>query len=179
MTSPVERGAWVLRKLLHQPPPPAPPAVPQLTRLEGQLLTTRERLSAHQEEPQCASCHRKIDPIGFGLENFNAVGKWRTEDAYEKKGVGKKTWSIDPRGTLHQGPSFKDYFELREIIASKTDQFARGLTESLIEYVLGRPYGFIDQETADRIVQKSQQREFALREFVHALVSSELFQTKQ
>ncbi len=113
------------------------------------------------------------------LENFNAVGKWRTEDTYEKKGVGKKTWAIDPSGTLHQGPSFKDYFELREIIASKTDQFARGLTESLIEYALGRPYGFSDQELADRIVQQSHQQGFALREFVHALVSSEQFQKKQ
>ncbi len=90
VSSPVERGAWVLRKLLHDPPPPAPPNVPQLTRLEGKLLTSRERILAHQEEPQCASCHRKIDPIGFGLENFNAVGKWRTEDSYEKKASAKR-----------------------------------------------------------------------------------------
>ncbi|MCB1086726.1 MAG: DUF1592 domain-containing protein, partial [Verrucomicrobiae bacterium] len=80
-TSPVERGAWVLRKLLHDPPPPAPANVPAITRLSGQVLTTRERLLAHQEEPQCASCHRKIDPIGFGLENFDAAGQWRTEDS--------------------------------------------------------------------------------------------------
>ncbi len=74
--SPVERGAWVLRKLLNDPPPPAPANVPQLTRLEDKLLTTRERLSMHQEEPQCASCHRKIDPIGFGLENFDDLPEW-------------------------------------------------------------------------------------------------------
>ena len=72
-SSPVERGAWVLRKLLHQPPPPAPANVPNLARLSDKVLTTRDRLKAHQELPQCASCHRKIDPIGFGLENFDAV----------------------------------------------------------------------------------------------------------
>ena len=72
--------------------------MPQLTRLEGQLLTTRERLQAHQEAPQCAQCHRKIDPIGLGLENFNAAGKWRTDDSYEKKGLGKKTWAIEAGG---------------------------------------------------------------------------------
>jgi hypothetical protein len=178
VTSPVERGAWVLRKLLHDPPPPAPPAVPQLTRLESKLLTSRERILAHQEEPQCASCHRKIDPIGFGLENFNAVGKWRTHDSYEKKGVGKKEWAIDPAGTLHRGPAFKDYFELREIIASKPDQFSLGLTEALIEYALGRPYGFTDDELAASIVQQASHKEFALREFIHALVQSKSFQAK-
>ena len=93
----------MLRKLLHDPPPPAPPNVPQLTRLEGELLTTRERLRLHQEEPQCASCHRRIDPIGFGLENFDAVGMWRTTDAYEKQGVGKKEWEIDPAGPQKAG----------------------------------------------------------------------------
>ena len=68
-TSPVERGAWVLRKLLNDPPPPAPANIPQIARLAGRLLTTEERLQAHQEEAQCASCHRRIDPIGMGLEN--------------------------------------------------------------------------------------------------------------
>jgi len=178
VTSPVERGVWVLKFLLNDPPPPAPPAVPQLTRLESKLLTTRERLLAHQEEPQCASCHRKIDPIGFGLENFNAVGKWRTVDAYEKKGVGKKNWPIDPSGAFHKGQAFKDYFELRDIVASKPADFSRGLAEALIEYSLGRPYGFSDEDLAARIVAQAEKKEFAMREFIHELVKSKAFQTK-
>lgn len=178
VTSPVERGVWVLKFLLNDPPPPAPPAVPQLTRLEGKLLTTRERLLAHQEEPQCASCHRKIDPIGFGLENFNAVGKWRTVDSYEKKGVGKKNWTIDPSGAFHKGQAFKDYFELRDIVASKPADFSRGLAEALIEYSLGRPYGFSDEDLAARIVAQAEKKEFAMREFIHELVKSKAFQTK-
>jgi hypothetical protein len=177
-TSPVERGAWVLRKMLFTPPPPAPPNVPQLTRLEGKLLTTRERISAHQEDPQCASCHRKIDPIGFGLENFDAVGQWRSEDGYQKEGVGEKKWTIEPAGAFHNGPAFRSYFELRELIAAKPENFARGFTEALVEYALGRPCGFSDKDLIDEIVQRARGKDFAIREFFHALVASPAFHTK-
>jgi hypothetical protein len=177
-TSPVERGAWVLRKLLNDPPPPAPPNVPQLARMESQLLTTRERILAHQEEPQCASCHRKIDPIGFGLENFNAAGKWRTEDRFEKAGVGEKSWRIDPAGAFYDGPAFQDYFELRERIAARVDDFARGFTEALIEYSLGRPYGFVDEALAARVVARAKESNFAMQEFIHSLVGSRAFRRK-
>ncbi len=184
-TSPVERGAWVLRFLLNEPPPNAPPNVPQITRLNGQLLTTRERLLAHQEQPQCASCHRAIDPIGFGLENFNAVGKWRTEDSFQAvdangKPIPKriKYWTIDPSAALHKGPVFKDYFELRDIIAARPESFARGLTEHLIAYALGRPFGFTDEDLATGIVQRVKMKNFVMREFVQALVGSKEFQTK-
>jgi hypothetical protein len=112
-TNPVERGVWVLRKLLNTPPPPAPANVPQLARLAGKLLTTRERALAHQEFPQCASCHRKIDPIGFGLENFDAAGLWRSEDTFQvldEKGKpvpnAVKTWQIDPSGASTKGRCF-------------------------------------------------------------------------
>ena len=174
-TSPVERGAWVLRKLLHTPPPPAPPNVPQLTRLEGKLLNTRERLLAHQEEPQCLQCHRKIDPIGFGLENFNAAGKWREVD-YDPK--TKKEWPIDPAGAFHNGPAFNDYFELRNLVAARCDDFARGFTESLVEYGLGRPFGFTDEGLAAGIVARAKEKDFAIGEFIQALVLSEAFGRK-
>jgi len=177
-TSPVERGAWVLRKLLHNPPPPAPPNVPQITRLENKLLNTRERLLAHQEEPQCLQCHRKIDFIGFGLENFNAAGKWRTEETFEKRGVGKKTWPIDPSGQFYNGPAFQDYFQLRNLIAAKSEDFARGFTEALIEYALGRPYGFTDAALADDIVKRAKAKGFVMKEFFVALASSKEFRSK-
>ena len=177
-TSAVERGAWVLRKLLHDPPPPAPPNVPQLTRLEGKLLTSRERLRLHQEEPQCASCHRRIDPIGFGLENFDAVGIWRTEDSYVKDGVGTKTWKIEPAGALHGGPEFRDFYELREIIASRPDAFAMGFTAALLEYALGRPVGFSDDDLVKAIIQRAGDQDYSVREFIHAVVQSRAFRTK-
>ena len=184
VSSPVERGAWVLRHLLNDPPPPAPPNVPQISRLEGQILTARERLLAHQEEAQCASCHRKIDPIGFGLENFNAAGKWRTEDSYQARdrrgrGVGKrKTWTIDASGAFHKGPAFSDYQELRDLIADREEGFARGFTEHLIEYALGRPFGFTDEELANELVNSARSKEFSVSEFIHALVQSNSFRTK-
>jgi mono/diheme cytochrome c family protein len=178
-TSPVERGAWVLRKLLHDPPPPAPPNVPQITRLEGQLLTTRERLQMHQEEPQCASCHRMIDPIGFGLENFDAVGMWRSKDSYQKSGVGTKEWEIDPSGAFHNGPAFKDFNELREIVASRHTDFATGFAEALLTYALGRPVGFSDDDLVKAIVDRAAPSDFSVREFIHAVVQSPAFCTKQ
>lgn len=181
-TSPVERGAWVLRKLLHSPPPPAPPNVPQLTRLEGKVLSTRERLLAHQEDAQCLQCHRKIDPIGFGLENFNAAGKWRTEESQEKNGGGKATvlkiWPIDPSGAFYNGPSFADYFQLRDLIAARSADFAKGYAEALIEYALGRPCGFTDEALVSRILSRAQAKEYDLGEFIRALVTSPEFQRK-
>lgn len=177
-TSPVERGAWVLRKLLDDSPPPAPPNVPQLTRLEGQLLTTRERVRAHQEQPQCASCHRKIDPIGFGLENFDAVGQWRIRDSYTTPDMGTKEWEIDPSGALHGGPAFKDFFELRDLVAARHADFATGFTTALVSYALGRPVGFTDQDLVSAIVTKAASQGDAVREFVHAVVQSHAFRMK-
>jgi hypothetical protein len=173
-SSPVERGAWVLRHLLHSPPPPAPANVPQLSRLDGKPLTKRQKLAAHMEEAQCASCHRKIDPIGFGLENFNAAGKWREQD-----GNGKRTHQIDASGAFHNGLAFGDFFELQELIATNhQEDFARGFAEALIEYGLGRPFGFTDEGLASEILVASKDKQYAVSEFIHALVQSKPFQSK-
>lgn len=177
-SNPVERGAWVARHLLHSPPPPAPPNVPQLTRFDKQLLTTRERLTAHQEEPQCASCHRKIDPIGFGLENFNAVGLWRDKNHLEIKDVGKKDWDIDPAGQLYKGPAFKSYFELRELIFQRKESFARGFIEHLIEYALGRPHSILDTDLTENILRQLKDKNYATREVFNALILSDEFRKK-
>lgn len=187
-TSPVERGAWVLRKLMNDPPPPAPPNVPQLSRLEGKPLTTRERLRLHQEEPQCAQCHRVIDPIGLGLENFDAAGRWRTEEPFHKRGwvvkdqlAGKLvdgTWPIDPAGAFFGGPSFRDVFELRDSIAAQHgDAFLRGLVENLFAYAIGRPVSFLDADTIDELAAAAR-RDAGLKTIVQRLVATQEFQTK-
>jgi hypothetical protein len=175
----------VLRKLMNDPPPPAPANIPQLARLAGKVLTTHERLLAHQEDPQCASCHRKIDPVGFGLENFDAVGQWRTEDSYQvmdEKGKpvpnAKKSWNIEASSTLHKGPAFRDYFELRDIIASKSEAFARGFSQALLEYALGRPAGFRDEPLVEGMLAAAKKEKLGVRNFVHTLVDSEDFKTK-
>lgn len=178
--SPVERGVWVLRKILHAPPPPAPPNVPQLSRLPEQLLSARELQSAHMEEPQCAQCHRKIDPIGYGLQNFDAAGKWREEEKISltknKKLRKTKKHAIDPSGTLPDGTPFTSYFDMRQQIAGHEADFARGFTEALIAYGLGRPYGFSDGPLADEILQHATENE--IRSFIHALIQSQAFRRK-
>jgi len=181
-SSPVERGAWVLRHLLNDPPPPAPPNVPQLSRLADKPITARERLRAHQEEAQCASCHRKIDPIGFGLENFDAAGKWRTTEAHRIKRRRSwrttRTWKIDASGAFYKGPAFDDYFELRDRVAEREADFARGFTEHLIEYALGRSFGFVDEDLAKEIIASAKNQEYAVPEFFQALVGSKAFRMK-
>jgi hypothetical protein len=172
-SSPVERGVWVLRHILNDPPPPAPPNVPQLSRLADKPLTKREKLAAHMEEAQCASCHRKIDPIGFGLENFDAAGKWRLIE-----GKGRREHKIDPSGAFHKGPAFADYFELRDIIARRESDFARGFTEHLIGYGLGRSFGFTDEDLANEIMTEAKRGNFTVSEFVQALVRSQPFRRK-
>ena len=184
-SSPVERGAWVLRKLVDDPPPPAPPNVPQVARLAGKSLTTQERLVAHQEEPQCASCHRRIDPPGLALENFDAVGQWRTQDsstpvdAHGRANPAlEKTWPIEVAGSFHGGPSFVGFEGFRAAVAARERDFARGFAKALVEYALGRPCGFRDEPLVAAIVSRAAAKDFAIREFIHALVQSDAFRSK-
>jgi len=187
-TSPVERGAWVLKKLLASPPPKAPANVPQLSRLGNQPVSTRERLRMHQEQPQCAHCHRKIDPVGMGLENFDAGGLWRTvEHTYRNSRIfldgpqGKVvtgTFPIEPSGAFHRGPAFADFYELRREIARHGDDFVRGLVEHLFEYALGRPVSLGDQGTIDGIVTDAQKEGYGLAGIVRSIVTTPQFQSR-
>ena len=187
-SSPVERGAWVLRHLLHDPPPPAPANIPMLSRLEGKVLSVRQLQRAHQEEPQCAQCHQKIDPIGYGLENFTAAGLWREVEKVElpkmdgknkRSGLTKfKDFAIDTSGVLPRGEHFADYFELRDAVTSYREPFARGFTEHLIAYGLGRPYAISDHNLATSIAEKAEKDGNLISSFVHALVQSEAFHKK-
>lgn len=184
-SSPVERGAWVLRHLLHDPPPPAPANVPQLSRFAGEALGARALQKAHQEQPQCAQCHRKIDPIGYGLQNFTAAGLWRDKELVFVESTGNRkskpksqSFAIDASGTLPRGEAFSNYFEMRDAIAEYDDAFARGFTEHLIAYALGRPYGITDHNLATDITQQASKSGNRIDAFVHALIQSKAFQSK-
>jgi hypothetical protein len=182
-SSPVERGAWILRKLLNEPPPPAPANVPQLSRFSKKLMPAKTLMQSHMEQPQCSNCHRRMDPIGFGLENFNAVGQWREEEyteipvlnAYARE---MKMFPIDPTGTMPDGKAFRGFFELREAISEYETSFAKGLVEHLIEFALGRPCGFSDQELVEGILKSAQDQHYTPRALIHALVRSKAFQSK-
>ncbi|MFO0927454.1 MAG: DUF1592 domain-containing protein [Gemmataceae bacterium] len=144
-TSPVKRGRWVLEQLLGTPPPPPPPNVPELAEgAKAQLTgTLRQRMEQHRLNPACASCHAKMDALGFAFENFDAVGAWRTTDG---------TFPIDPSGTLPGGRSFKGPAELKAILREQKDLFARCLTEKLLTYALGRGLEYYDRPAVDAIV---------------------------
>jgi hypothetical protein len=183
-SSPVERGAWVLRKLLHDPPPPAPANVPQLSRFGDNLMPARELMVAHQEQPQCAQCHRKIDPIGYGLENFDAVGRWREQEYVErythhKEGITKKAFfPIDASGQLPDGTTFEGFEGLRDAVVKHDAAFARGFIEHLIEYALGRPVSFADEELIATILHNTKAKGYTPRDIIHGIVKSKEFQSK-
>ncbi|MEM6364573.1 MAG: DUF1592 domain-containing protein [Planctomycetota bacterium] len=180
-TSPVERGVWVLKHLLNDPPAPAPPNVPQLSRLEGELVSNRDIQALHQEQPQCAQCHRKIDPIGFGLENFSAVGLWRDVDVVrvgDKRRSTSESFDIDPSGTLPTGEAFSGFIEMRDLIATKHDDFARGFVDELISYGLGRPVGFSDEMLAEEILNATRDDGYVIKDMIHAFIQSNTFRSK-
>jgi hypothetical protein len=136
-TSVVLRGKWILENVLNAPPPPPPPDVPDLeTAKVGEDATLRQRMEAHRTNAVCASCHRNMDPLGFGLENFDAIGSWRDKE-------GKA--AVDASGTLPNGTTFRGPVELVAFLRSKDDAFIQGLTEKMLTYALGRGV-----ETADR-----------------------------
>ena len=182
-SSPVERGAWVLRKLLHDPPPPAPANVPMLSRFAGKLMPARELMTAHQEQPQCAQCHRKIDPIGYALEHFDAAGKWRDEEyadyyTFWKAILKEARFPIDARGRLPDGTEFDGFEGLRDAVAKHESDFARGFTEHLLEYALGRPISFSDEELIATILHTTKPKGYTVRSIIHEIVRSKEFQSK-
>ena len=143
-TSPVIRGKWVLENLLGTPPPPPPPDVPPLEEKNlGTAASLRERLEQHRANPACAVCHKQMDPIGFGLENYDASGAWRDHDG---------NFPIDSSGMLPEGTSFKGSKELKQILRGRSDLFARNLTEKMLTYALGRGLEPYDRPAVDAIV---------------------------
>ncbi len=190
-TSPVERGAYVLRKLLHRPPPPAPANVPMLDEETVGQRSIRDTLTIHQSAPQCASCHRRIDPLGFALENFDPVGKWRTNVWSEVPSLSEKEekkskqepalpkpieFSIETAGLMPDGKrGFEGPIELKRRILEDRESFLRGLTEAIMTYGLGRSLTFSDQPRVDRIVASTVQQQYRLRTLIQEIVRSDAF----
>lgn len=172
-TSPVKRGKWVLENILGSPPPPPPEDVPDLSDGKEAALsgTLRQRMEQHRAKPMCASCHARMDPIGFGLENFNAVGGWRDRD-------GK--FEIDPTGALVSGESFQGPEELRVILLThKKDEFVRCLAEKLLTYALGRGLEHYDLCAINEITERVSQNEHRFSALVLAVVKSVPFQMRR
>ncbi len=175
-TSPVERGVYVLRKLLHRPPPPAPANVPMLDEKGVGARSIRDTLAAHMNSAQCNSCHRRIDPLGFAMENFDPVGRWRTE-VVSTDGTAK--FPIDPAGVMPDGErQFASFAEMRRHLASDRDALLGGLTEALMTYAVGRTVGFTDEELVHQIVNDTARDGYGLRTLIQNVVRSKAFLTK-
>ncbi len=163
-TSPVKRGRWVLEQILGAPPPPPPPEVTALKedRAVDRAVSVRKRLEQHRAQASCAVCHNRLDPLGFGLENYDGVGAWRDREAGAP---------VDASGTLPSGESFRGPAELK----ARPREFARCLTEKLLTYALGRGLEESDRCAVDRIVQDLESRGYRFSALVQGIVSSDPF----
>jgi hypothetical protein len=175
-TSAVNRGKWVLENLLGTPPPPAPEDVPALEEAaasakNGASLTLRQQLELHREDASCASCHERMDPLGFGLENFNAIGAWR---------VSENGSPIDTSGELYTGESFSGPAELRSLLAqSKREAFVRCLSEAMLTYAIGRGLDYYDKPAIGSISAQVENGGYRFSQLVRAVIDSVPFQQRR
>lgn len=171
-TSPVKRGKWVLEQLLGTPPPPAPPNVPKLADDKKEPLTgtLRQRMEQHRKDPICASCHTTMDAIGFGLENFDPVGKWRAKDG---------DLAIDASGTLPGGQKFAGPAQLKQILKSKKALFAKCLSEKMMTYALGRGLQNYDTCKVSDIVANVAKNDYRFSSLITSVVLSEPFRKRR
>ena len=171
-TSPVVRGKWILENILGAPPPPPPPNVPALkeTTDDGKALTMRERMARHRTNAVCASCHARMDPLGFALENFDAVGRWRPRD--------ESGSSIDASGALPEGTTFEGIEGLRRILLARPELFVTTLAEKLLTYAVGRELGHIDAAAVRRIVRTAAASDYHFSSVIAGIVSSTPFEMR-
>ncbi len=171
-TSVVQRGKWVLENLLGTPPPPPPPDVPELKAApHGKVLSMREQMQVHRVNPTCAACHARMDPIGFALENYDAVGRWRGEDAGAP---------IDASGKLPDGTEFQGPAGLSQLILTKyRDDFLRTATEKLLTYALGRGVEYYDYPTIRSINRLAARDNHRISSWILAIVKSTPFQMRR
>jgi hypothetical protein len=171
-TSPVKRGKWVLENLLGAPPPPPPPDVPAL----GEASSTRpsaslrELMEKHRSVSECAVCHNRMDPLGFGLENYDGIGTWRSREGADP---------IDASGTLPGGRSFVGSGELKVVLKARRDDFVRCLAEKMLTYGLGRGVEYSDQCTVKDIAQNVKQHDYKFTSLILGVVHSEAFQKRK
>lgn len=173
-TSPVSRGNWVLENLLGTPPPPPLEGIPDLEETRkraGKKLTMRQQLEMHREDPVCASCHARMDPIGFALENYDGIGRWRDQEEGQ---------DIDPAGQLYTGEEFQGASDLKLLLAEeKGEAFAQNLAEKLLTYALGRGVEYYDQPALNEIHDHVSEQDFRFQSFLHAIANSVPFQYRR
>ena len=177
-TSPVTRGVWVTENILGVPPPPPPDVVPAIDTDTSGTKTIRDRLAKHRADPVCAECHRKIDPLGFSLESFDPVGRWRVN--YPKVRDAKvPAAKIDPSGELPSGDTYKDFASFRKLISdTRQDLFTRHLIRQFLTYSTGRKMEFADSFLIDDLHEKLKKQGLGLRSLISECLMSEIFRSR-
>jgi hypothetical protein len=174
-TAPVIRGKWILENILGAPPPPPPPNVPSLRQEndDGKVLNMREQMEQHRANPVCASCHKVMDPLGFALENYDAIGRWRTIDAASES-------AINSAGTLPDGTPFVGPLELREVLIEKRQEdFILTTIEKLLTYALGREVEYHDAPVMRSIMRQAAPDDYRLPSIIMAIVESTPFRMRR
>jgi hypothetical protein len=170
-TSPVLRGKWVLENVLNAPPPPPPPDVQLLDeKTVGTKMSMREQLKLHRTNPTCASCHNRMDTLGFGLENYDAIGAWRDKDG---------AFLLDTSGKLPTGETFSGPEQLKKILASDMRPFAECFTEKILTFALGRGLERTDRRAVQAIVNNAATRQYRMQAFILEIVKSTPFQKRR
>ena len=171
-TSPIVRGVWLLENILGTPPSPPPPDVEPLSPDLSKAKTIRDQIELHRKHEACASCHRKIDPMGFAFENFDPVGRWRTH--YRTDGRPQ----IDPTTILSNGDQLADIVAFKQMLLNREPDFARCLTEKMLTYATGRRLEPFDRGEINRITTALAENGNRLRDLVHLVATSEIFLQK-
>jgi hypothetical protein len=170
-TSPVKRGQWLLENVLGTPPPPPPPGVPPFPENndESAPKSVRERMEQHRKNPTCANCHARIDPLGFGLENFDGIGRWRTVDANAP---------VDASGVLPNGAKFNGPAEFRQALIKNPDAFLTTMLQKLMTYGLGRGVEYYDMPTIRKVLRDARENEYRWSSLIMGIVTSNPFQMR-
>jgi len=175
---PVHRGKWVLETIFNRPPPPPPANVKPIepTPAGKPKATLRMKLDAHKSDESCAACHLKIDPLGLAFDNYDAIGRWRTEEVVrDGEGTNPK---VDASGVLRDGRKFADAVEFRKLLVADTDKFAGAFIEKLAIYALRRAVTIDDRRALHALAAQNKANDYRLGGIVESLVTSELFQQR-
>jgi len=190
-TSPVLRGAWIMERILGEPPPPPPSGVPAIEPDTRGATTIRQQLDKHRSIATCAACHSKIDPAGFALENFDVLGGWRgqyrsTDQGEPVKGIGKNGFAftfrlsqpVDASGRLANGDEFRNVVDLKRLLLRDERKIARNFVGQMITYATGTPVRFADREEVERMLDATAAEGYKMRSLVHQIVQSRIFRNK-
>jgi hypothetical protein len=167
-THPIARGAWIIEVIFNDPPPPPPNNVPPLNEESASgNLTIREKFAQHRENPDCAGCHSRLDPLGFALENFDIIGRWR--DKYDN---GRE---VDASGTLMKKHDFDGIVRFKEALVEEERRFSKAFTAHLLRFALARELGPADSLTIEAIVDRTENEEFRMKSLLREVILSDRF----